>query len=278
MSAVDDVGYGGLRSMVRLVAAVTASERLSDIVARLPGPTRRRPGSEWEIVVRQAQVFGLLDVDDDEQDPTLRRTAFGDAWAADRATRCLGDDDHGSQPLPGPGRFDVEFYPLTQRPAFPVIALAGPDVATTRLGGWNLENGFTARQPNPVIEVEVRSTLHDGTAVSVQSSPNTQWVPLSALQLSNPTDFMSIADRLRSALAATTAPWQTRTADLDGHPLQMLVLDLSSPALPAGVTGPPMLAFGRPDWGLLAVVANHPGIDLVFTQIPIQDLIPDPPA
>lgn len=29
----------------------------------------------------------------------------------------------------------------------------------------------------------------------------------------------------------------------------MFVLDLSSPALPAGVTGPPVLAFSRTEWG-----------------------------
>lgn len=120
--------------------------------------------------------------------------------------------------LPGPGRFDVEFYPLTHRPAFPVLALTGPDVATTRQGGWNQEHGFTRPQPNPVIEVEMRSTLHDGAAVSVKSSSNTEWVPLSALHLSNPTNFMSVADRLRSALAAETAPWQTKSVDRTATP------------------------------------------------------------
>lgn len=275
MSAMDAVESAGLKLMLRLVTAVTDPERLCDAVARLPGPTSRRPSSKWETVVRQAKVFGLLDLDGDGQDPILRRTAFGDAWAADRATHGVGDDERGPRPLPGPGLFDVEFYPLTQRPAFPVFALTGPDVATTRQGGWNQEHGFIRPRPNPVIEVEMRSTLHNGTAVSVQSSANTEWVPLSALHLSNPTDFMSIADRLRSALATTTAPWQTRTSDLDGDPLKMLVLDLTSAALPAGVTGPPMLAFGRPDWGLLTVVANNPDIDLSFTRIPIDDLIPD---
>lgn len=93
-----------------------------------------------------------------------------------------------------------------------------------------------------------------------------------------PTDFMSVADRLRSALAAAeTAPRQTRSVDVDGHPRKMFVLDLSSPALPAGVPGPPALAFSRTEWGLVIVMADNPDVHLSFTRTPIEDLIPYSP-
>lgn len=155
-----------------------------------------------------------------------------------------------------------------------MLAFTGPDVVTTRQGGWNQEHGFGHPHPNPVTQVEMLSTLTDGTEVSVQSEFNTEWVGLSALKLDNYRDFPAVADRLRSALATGVAPWQTRTVDVDGSPRDTLVMDLTSPDLPAGVTGPPLLAFVINDDYRLTVITDKSDIQLAFTEIPIEDLVP----
>lgn len=266
LPAAEEWPWSGL--MVRIVSALDEPQRLADVVERLRRPADRAQLSDWESNARLAEVYSLLRTTSEGGDLWLRRTAFGDLW-----TSRLGSDD--SWPMPGPGAFELMFYPLTQRPTFPVFALTGAAVAVTRQGVWSMKHGFGRAQPNPVNWVAMLSTLTDGTEVYVQSLKD-DWYALTALNMTDHDrkDFLSINDQLMAALAVAAPPWQARTIDVDGSTHQILVLDLDSSELPTGVIGPPLLAIGTIDQVQISVICHNPDIDLAFTRVPIDDLIP----
>lgn len=256
---------------VRLVSGVIGTELLSDVPVRCDDPQDPAPDTDWQTEARIAADFGLLVLTGAGNDQTVTRTQFGDAWAAtlDPADPLARVEDRW--PLPGPGKFEVEFFPLT-RPTFPVFALTGPTVASIRPGGWNLDLGFGQPGPNPVTQVEMRSTLRDGTFVSVQTATGERWA-LPALRVSDLSRHGAISERLLTAMADRSAPWQVRPLDVDGTRHAILVLDLLSDALPAGITGPGMLAVGQLDDTQITIICDDPTVDLSLTTIPADDLI-----
>lgn len=257
--------WSGLIS--RIVIALDEPERRSDLIARLRLPADRALLSDWESKVREAEACGLVNATSNESDVWLRRTAFGEVW--------ISQLNSNEWPLPGPGAFELWFYPLTQRPTFPVFAFTGAAVAVTRQGGWNMKHGFGRAQPNPVTSVDMLSTLTDGTEVYVETLKD-DWYALTALRLTDldRKDFWSINDQLMTALAAAAPPWRARSIDVGGSAHQMLVLDIDSSELPTGVIGPPLLAIGTIDQVEITVICENPGIELALTRVPIDDLIP----
>ncbi len=218
-----------------------------------------------------AEAWGLLTVSGPEDDPTLTRTVFGDAWAAqhDRSGRPL----HENQAWPaGPGRFALSFYPLTRRPLFPVLTLTGPAVSEIRQGSWGLKYGFGQSGPNPVADVEMRSFLLDGTGVTVQSS-GLERFGFSVLRLSDASVYPVAAQLLTTALKAGAEPWQVRPIEVDGTVAEAFVLDLESDALPAGVVGPALLAVFPRGAAEVTVVAENRGFELIFTEVSTKDLL-----
>lgn len=257
---------------VRLVSGTTGTELLSDVQARCDDPEDPAPDADWQTEARIAADFGLFVLAGTGSDQTVARTQFGDAWAAtfDPSDPLARVEDRW--PLPGPGKCDVDFFPLTKRPTFSVFALTGPTVASIGQGSWNLDLGFGQPGPNPVTEVEMRSTLRDGTPVSVQTATGDRYA-LPALCLSDVSSYRSIAERLLAAMADRSAPWQVRPLDVDGTRHEILVLDLLSDALPAGITGPGMLAVGQLDNTQITVIYDDPNVDLTLTTIKADDLL-----
>ena len=74
-------------------------------------------------------------------------------------------------------------------------------------------------------------------------------------------------------MADRSAPWQTRALQVDGTSRDILVLDLNSDLLPAGVTGPNMLALGQVGDSQITIVCDDPNVDLNLTTIPTEDLL-----
>jgi len=257
---------------VRLVSGIIGTELLSDVQVRCDDRLDPAPDADWQTEARIAADFGLLVLTGDGNEQTVSRTQFGAVWAAtlDPTDPLAGVKDRW--PLPGPGKFGVEFFPLTKRPTFPVFAFTGPAVASIRQGGWNLDLGFGQPGPNPVTEVEMRSTLRDGTFVSVQTATGKRWA-LPALRVSDPSRQAAITERLLAAVADRSAPWQVRPLHVDGTRQKILVLDLLSDALPAGVTGPGMLAVGQFDNTQITIICDAPTVDLSLTTIPAEDLL-----
>lgn len=194
------------------MAGIIGTELLSEVQARCDDPENAAPDADWQAEARIAADFGLLVLLGSDRDRTVTRTPFGDAWVAtvDFSAARAG----GRPPIPGPGRYDVDFFPLTKRPTFPIFALTGPTVASIRQGGWNLERGFGQPDPNPVTQVEMRSILRDGTIVSVQTETGERWA-LPALRVSEPGSHRAITDQLLAAMATRSAPWQVRPLGQD---------------------------------------------------------------
>lgn len=258
-----------------MVSGVIGTELLSEVQARCDDLNGPAPDSDWQTEARIAADFGLLVLTGAGDDCTITRTPFGGQWAATiDPSDPLARVDH-RWPLPGPGKFDVEFFPLTKRPTFPIFALTGPTVGSVRQGGWNLDLGFGQQQLNPVTEVEMRSVLVDGTPVSVQTAAGERWA-LPALRLSDPSMYRAVAERLLEALADRSAPWQVRHISIDGSSHEILVLDLNSNALPAGVTGPNMLAVGQINGTQVTIISDDPSVVLNLTTIPADDLLDRP--
>ena len=256
---------------VTLVRGISGTERLSDARARLDDPADPAPAGDWHTEARIAADWGLLVLAGDGGQLTVSRTEFGDAWAAtfDPADPFAKND--GRWPLPGPGKFDVWYYPLIKRPAFSVFALAGPTVVSIRQGGWNLDRGFGQPAPNPVTEVEMRSTRMDGTEVSVQSAAERTALP--ALHLSTMKAYRSVIEQLLAALDDRSAPWQVRALDVDGVKCDVLVLDMHSDALPKEVIGPGLLAVADIDRTHITIVGDDPDTELALTRIDPDDLL-----
>lgn len=255
----------------RLVRGVIGTERLVDAQARLDDPDDPAPTADWRIEAAIAADFGLLVQAGSGEYQTVTRTVFGDAWAAAFGPGDPSARNEGRWPLPGPGKFEVLFFPLTQQPAFSVFALSGPTVATIRQGGWNRARGFGQPAPNPVTDVEMRSTLHDGTDVSVQSAVGDR-VALPALHLSDVKAHRLITERLLTALTDRAAPWRVQLADVDGAPRELLVLDMRSDALPGQIVGPRLLAVGDVDGTQFTIVGDDPDLELALTRIDSDDL------
>ncbi len=257
---------------MRLVSGVIGTELLSEVQARCDDFNDPAPDGDWQTEARIAADFGLLVLTGSGDDCTVTRTPFGDRWAAtfDSSDPLATVDERW--PLPGPGKFDVEFFPLTKRPTFPIFALTGPTVGSVRQGGWGLDLGFGQQGLNPVTEVEMRSVLIDGTPVSVQTATGERWA-LPALRLSDPSMYRAIAERLLAAMVDCSAPWQVRTVPIDGTSHEILVLDLNSDALPAGVTGPNMLAVGPVDGTQITIISDDSNVALNLTTIPVDDLL-----
>lgn len=246
---------------VRLVAGVIGTESLSDVQARCDDLSDPAPDADWLAEARIAADFGWLMLTEKGGDQTVTRTPFGDAWAATVASSETAARADGRWPLPGPGKYEVNFFPLTRRPAFPIFAPTGPTVAAVRQGGWNVDLRFGQPGPNPVTQVEMRSTLQDGTTVSVQTESGQPWA-LPALHVSDLRSHRAITKELLSAMSNRSAPWQVRSAQVDGASRELLVLDLNSEALPAGVTGPNMLAVGQMHDSYVTIICDDPNIDL----------------
>ena len=245
---------------------MTGVERLADLRARVDDADDPAPADEWELEVRTAENFGLVTISGSGDDRMVSRTAFGDAWAAlDPSAK-----RRGPWSLPGPGRFEVLFYPVPKRPEFPVFAAAGPGVDVTRQGCWNLIGGNTGTEPNPMNQVEMVSARRDGGTFSVWSTVDDPM--LSALHLSQHDDVRAVLDRLESALAERSAPWRVTQVTVDGAPREALVLDLHSDALPADVIGPPLLAVAHLDGATVTVISDAPADDLALTGIDVDDL------
>ncbi len=183
---------------MRWVSGITGTELLSDVQVRGEDPQDPAPDPDWQTEARIAADFGLLVLTGAGNDQTVTRTQFGDAWAATFDPTDPVARVHDRWPLPGPAEFEVEFFPLTERPTFPVFALTGPTVASIRQGGWNLDLGFGEPGPNPVTQVEMRSTLRDGTSVSVQTATGERW-GLPALRVSDLSRHVVITERLLAA-------------------------------------------------------------------------------
>ena len=260
---------------MRLVYGTIGTELLSAVQMRCDDPQDPAPNADWQTEALIAADYGLLVLTGADSDQTVTRTKFGDAWAAtlDPTDPLARVKDRW--PLPGPGKFEVEYFPLTKRPTFPVFALTGPTVASIRQGGWNLDLGFGQPGPNPVTQVEMRSTLRDGTFVSVQTETGERWA-LPALRVSDLRRHGVITERLLAAIADRSAPWQVRPVDVDGTRQELLVLDLLSDALPAGITGPGMLAVGQLGDTQITIICDDPTIDLSLTIVPADDLLPQP--
>ena len=248
-------------------------ERLSRVAARLGDCDSEADPSAagWASAVAIAEAWGLLTVSGPGDDPTLTRTVFGDAWAAqhDLSGRPLQEDQAWP---PGPGRFALLSYPLTRRPLFPVLALTGPAVSEIRQGIWNVEYGFGRWVPNPVTDVEMHSSLLDGTGVTVQSAGRERF-GFPALKLSDLAVYPEAAELLTTALNAGAEPWQIRPIEVDGTVVEACVLDLKSTALPAGVVGPALLAVFRVGTAEVTVIAENRKFELVFTEITPEDLL-----
>ena len=257
---------------MRLVHGTTGTELLSAVQERCDDLEDRAPDADWQAEARTAADCGVLVLAGTGSDQTVTRTQFGDVWVApfDPSDPLARVEDRW--PLPGPGNFEVEFFPLTRRPTFPVFALTGPTVASIRQGVWNLQLGFGQPQKNPVTEVEMRSTLHDGTLVSVQTATGDRYA-LPALRLSDVSGYRLVAERLLAAIADRSAPWQVRPLDVDGTRHEILVLDLYSDALPAGIPGPGMLAVCQLDDTQITVICDKPNVDLTLTTITADDLL-----
>jgi len=252
-----------------LAREVTGTQRLADVRARIDDADDPVPEDEWQAEVRMAVNFGLVTVSGpgSGDDRTARRTPFGDAWAAlDRSAK-----RRGPWCLPGPGRFEVLFYPVPRRPEFPVFAATGPAVEATRQGCWNLVGGNTGAEPNPMTEVEMVSARRDGGTFSVWSTVDDPM--LSALHLAKHDDARAVLDRVESALAERAAPWRVTPLTVDGTPREALVLDLRSDALPADVIGPPLLAVAHLDGATVTVISDAPADDLILTRIDPDDLV-----
>ena len=257
---------------MRLVAGVVGTELLSEVQARCDNVSDPAPYADWLAEARIAADFGLLVLKRTSSDPVVTRTAFGDAWAAAvDSSESVGRAD-GRWPLPGPGKYDVDFFPMTKRPAFPIFAMTGPTVAAVRQGGWNLDLGFGRPSPNPVTQVEMRSTLRDGTTVSVQTETGERWA-LPALRVSDLSSHRAITEQLLLAMNDRSAPWQVRPVQVDGAIRELLVLDLDSDALPAGVVGPNMIAVGQIKDAHVTIVCDDPNIDLNLATISPEDLL-----
>ena len=170
---------------MRLVSGVVGTESLSGVQARCDDPSDPAPDADWQAEARIAADFGLLVLTGTGIDHIVTRTPFGDAWAARVGSSESVARADGRWPLPGPGKYEVDFFPLTKPPTFPIFALTGPNIAAVRQGGWNLELGFGQPSPNAVTQVEMRSTLRDGTTVSVQTATGERW-SLPALHVSDP--------------------------------------------------------------------------------------------
>lgn len=258
---------------MRLACAVTVPEPLFDVVARLDGPDGLP--NRFDLATQEARVaasFGVLTIAGTGHQQTVTRTAYGDAWSAGRDAAGRRTDGSRTWPRPGRGRFDILFHPLTQRPSFPVFALTGPVVTAIRQGGWNLERGFGESPPNPVSEVEMRGTLIDGTEVSVQSASGRSALP--AVRLSDPEAYLPVQEQLMAAMIHCSAPWQIRSVDVDGAVTDLLILDLSSAALPTAVIDRAgLLAVAQLGDTAVSVVSDNPDVQLALTTIPADDII-----
>ena len=252
-----------------LAREVTGAERLADVRARIDDADDPVPEDEWQADVRMAVNVGLVTVSGagSGDDRTVSRTPFGDAWAAlDRSTK-----RQGPWCLPGPGQYDVLFYPVPKRPEFPVFAAAGPGVDVSRQGGWNLAHGLSGPEPNPMIEVEMVSERRGGGTFSVWSS--TGGPMLSALNLAKHDDARAVLDRVESALTERSAPWRLTQVTVDGAPREALALDLHSDVLPADVIGPPLLAVAYLDGATVTVISDAPADEITLTCIDPDDLV-----
>lgn len=261
---------------MRLVSGIIGTQLLSDVQARCDDSQDPAPDADWHTEARIAADLGLIVLTGAGRDMTVTRTHFGDVWAATLdSANPLARVDH-RWPLPGPGKFEVEFFPLVKRPTFPILALSGPAVVAIRQGGWNMHLGFGRPASNPITEVEMRSTLGDGTTVSVQTAVGERWA-LPALRLADLGDYPAIAQRLLAAMADRSAPWQVRPLDIDGIRHDILMLDLLSDTLPAGITGPGLLAVGQLDDTQITIICDHdPPVDLTLTTITADDLLAPP--
>ncbi|MET3807357.1 hypothetical protein ABIB25_004380 [Nakamurella sp. UYEF19] len=74
-------------------------------------------------------------------------------------------------------------------------------------------------------------------------------------------------------MADRSAPWQVRPRDVDGARHEILVLDLDSDALPAGITGPAMLAVSQIGDTQITIICDDPNVELNLTMIPTDDLL-----
>ncbi len=253
------------------MCGTTATERLSDVQARCDDPQDPSPHADWQTEALIAADLGLLVLTGNDADRTVTRTEFGDAWAATFDPSDLFAKVPDRWPLPGPGKFEVDYFPLTKRPDFSVFALTGPAVASVHQGGWNLVNGFGQPEPNPVSAVEMHSTLDDGTKISVQSADGD--ISALPLHLADPSTHHAVIEQLTAATIAKSAPWQIRPLDVDGHHREFLVLDLRSEALPEGVTGPALLAFTQLDDTQITIVCDDPRVNVALARIASVDLL-----
>lgn len=166
----------------------------------------------------------------------------------------------------------MQFFPLPTRPTFPVFTLTGAGLDAVRQGGWKLERGLGTGGPNPVTQVEVRSTLHDGTWVTVVAETgDREWIH--GLRLAANSRYELIFTRLLAAIGDRAAPWELRALEVDGERRDILVLDLLSDAIPAGVTGPGLLAVTQIDDTLVTMIGEDPNVELTLSTIKPDDLL-----
>lgn len=96
------------------------------------------------------------------------------------------------------------------------------------------------------------------------------------LRLAESSSYWSIAERLLVAITDRLPPWQVRPLDVDGERHDVLVLDLDGDALPAGITGPALLAVAQIDNTQITVIGNDPTVELSLTPIEADDLLAPP--
>mgnify|MGYP006873465391 CR=1 FL=1 len=253
-----------------MVLEAAGSQPLAGLRARIDDPSNPVPEDEWRAEVRTAETFGLVTVTGTGDQATIARTTFGDAWAAlDRSS-----DRQGSWCLPGPGRFDVLFYPVPKRPDFPVFAATGPALGAVRQGSWNLVRGNTGAEPNPIGEVEMVSERQDGGPISVWSGVGDPM--LSGLHPAHLGHGGAVLDRLASALAERAAPWLARPMLVDGEHREALVLDLRSEELSGDIVGPALFAVTQLDGATVTVISDAPVTDLALTRVDGDDLVGRP--
>lgn len=118
----------------------------------------------------------------------------------------------------------------------------------------------------------MRSILHDGTWVTVLAETGVRtWIP--GLRLADNNSYGSTTERLLVAIADQVPPWQVRPLDVDGEQHDILVLDLFSDALPAGITGPGLLAVAEIGNTTITVTGTDPNVELSLTTIKADDLL-----
>ena len=258
--------------MVRLVMGTSEVELLSNVQARCDDPQDPAPDADWQTEARVAADYGLLVLAGAGAEQSVARTKFGDTWAESFGCSDPLSGAGAAWPLPGPGKFDVHFFPLPARPPFPLFALTGPAVDAVRQGGWNLERGLGKAGLNPITQVEMRSTLHNGTWVTVLAETGDR-VWISGLRLAENSRYEQISKRLLAAIADRATPWEVRALDVDGERRDILVLNLFSDDLPAGVTGPGLLAVTQIDDAQVTIIGEDPNTELRLSTIDPADLV-----